>query len=194
MEPGDRLRYHPWLASSRRFALPAYSRVFFAHVPNNIGFIAGQSPALRVWYRDSTLQADFYSNYHPRPITTPRGQDFFFRFDSLAGMVEVRVGPENVRLGMLSNPSWERDHDVLAMVLLRSGDVLSAAAEFEKLSQLPRRGDAAGLAGICWEAVGDTARADSLLGEAGKRMHLSDAELGSWVGSLKATFPGGPRR
>jgi hypothetical protein len=179
----------------RRYpTLPLYSRVFFGHVPNNIGLISGQSPALRVWYRDSTLQADFYSNYHPRPIAAPRGQDFFFRFDSVAGMVEVKVGLEDARLGISSNPSWERDHEALAMVLLRSGDVVPAALEFEKLSQLPRRGDAAGLAGVCWEVVGDTARADTLLGAAGTRMHLSDPELRDWVARLKATFPGGRRR
>ena len=104
-------------------SLPPHSRVFLGHIPNNIGLIAGQSPALRVWYRDSTLQAGFYSYYRPRPESAPRGDDFFFRFDSLRGLIEVKAGPEDVQHGLVSNPDWEGDHEKLAMLFLRNGDV-----------------------------------------------------------------------
>lgn len=178
----DLYRQHP--------TVPPHTRVFLGHIPNNIGLINGQSPALRVWYRDSTLQAGFYSNYRPRPASAPRGADLFFRFDSVAGMVEVRAGPEDVRQGLVSNPRWEGDHEKLAMLFLRNGDVRRAASEFEKLSLLTERPDAAGFAGVCWEVLGDTLRADSLLSEAKSRMPISFAKFQAWVGSLRVSFPG----
>jgi hypothetical protein len=170
--------------------LPPYSRVFLANIPNNIGLIAGQSPALRVWYRDSTLQAGFYSYYQPRPESAHPGVDLFFRFDSLRGMIEVKAGPEDMQHGLLSNPNWEDDHEKLAMLFVRNGDVPRAAMEFEKLSMLPRRADAAGYAAVCWEAVGDKPRADSLIAGAGARLGLSGAQLHDWLTRLREAFPG----
>lgn len=170
--------------------LPPHSRVFLGHIPNNIGLIAGQSPALRVWFRDSTLQADFYSHYQLRPA--PRGEDYFFRFDSLRGMIEVKAGPEDVQQGLLLNPDWEGDHEKLAMVFLRSGDVPRAAYEFEKLSVLKHRPDAAGYAGVCWDVIGNTARADSLIEAAGSRMQLSRPQLNQWMRRLRESFPTQP--
>lgn len=169
--------------------LPRHSRVFLAHIPNNIGLIAGQSPAIRVWYRDSTLQAGFYSYYRPRSASAPRGDDLFFRFDSAVGMVEVKAGSEDVRLGPQSNANWEADHEVLAVLFLRSGDASRAAFEFEKLSALPHRPDAALYASVCWEFVGDTIRADSLLARARTRMELPQAQLDEWVERLRTSLP-----
>jgi hypothetical protein len=170
--------------------LPLHSRVFLGHIPNNIGLIAGRSPAQRVWYRDSTLQADFFSHYRPRSESEAHGEDFFFRLDTLRGMVEVRAGPEDVRHGLLTNPDWEDDHERLAMLFLRSRDVQRAAVEFEKLSVLPHRADAAGYAAVCWEAVGDSARADSLIAVAGSRKGLTHAQLQDWLARLRESFPG----
>lgn len=170
--------------------LPRHSRVYFAHIPNNIGLIAGESPAMRVWYRDSTLQAGFYSYYRPRPPSAPGGEDFFFRFDSAAGMVEVIAGREDVRFGLRSNPRWESDHEGLAELFLNGGDIPRAASEFEKLSVLPHRPDAALYAGVCWEAAGDTARADSLMARGRSRMGLSSAQLQERVARLRHSFPG----
>jgi hypothetical protein len=170
-------------------SLPPHTRVYFAHIPNNIGLIAGRSPAIRVWYRDSTLEAGFYSYYRPRPASAPGGEDYFFRFDSVAGMVEVKAGPEDVRLGMSSDPKWESDHEGLAMLFLNSGDISRAALEFEKLSVLPHRPDAAVYAGVCWEVAGDTARADSLIAGARSRMGLSRTELQERVARLRESLP-----
>ena len=169
--------------------MPRNSRVYFAHIPNNIGLIAGQSPALRVWYRDSTLQAGFYSQYQARSPSAAKGEDFFFRFDSAVGMVEVEAGREDVRLGLSSNANWEADHAGLAMVFLRGGDVSRAAGEFEKVSLLRHRPDAAVYAGVCWKSAGDTIRADSLYAAGETRMHLSHAELLDWEARLRATMP-----
>jgi hypothetical protein len=175
------LRQHP--------TLPRHSRVFLGHIPNNVGLIAGRSPALRVWYRDPTIEAGFYSSYRPRSASTPPGEDFFFRFDSVSGMVEVRAGPENMNEGPRTNPDWVDDHEKLAMLFLRSGDPARAAVEFEKLSLLPGRPEAAGYAAVCREAAGDTARADSLIAVAGSRMRLSPPELRRWRSELRASFP-----
>lgn len=170
--------------------LPPHSRVFFAHIPNNIGLIAGQSPALRVWYRDSTLQAGFYSYYQPRPASADvRGQDFFFRFDTLAGLVEIHAGAEDVARGTRTNPAWEHDHEVLATLFLRSGDVPRAAVEFEKLSRLPRRPDAAVFAGVCREVLGDRSRADSLFAEAAERMRVPRQKVIAWAEELRRSMP-----
>ncbi len=64
-----------------------------------------------------------------------------------------------------------------------------AALEFEKLSALPHRANAAGYAGVCWEVAGDTARSDSLFAAAETRMHISHSQLRAWVTRLKATMP-----
>jgi hypothetical protein len=176
------LRLHP--------TLPPHSRVFLGHIPNNIGLIAGNSPALRVWYRDSTLQANFYSDYRPRASSSASGEDFFFHFDSLRGMVEVKAGTEDVGRAQSQDLEWEGNHENLAMLFLKSGDVPRAAVEFEKLSLLPRRPDAAGYAAVCWEFARDTSRAESLATAAGSRMKLSHPELQRWMGGLRQSFPG----
>jgi hypothetical protein len=174
----------------RHPTLPHYSRVFFGHIPNNIGLVAGNSPAIRVWYSDSTLQANFYSAYRPRSVFEPHGEDLFFHFDSLAGIIEVRAGPENVSLDMASDPDWEGNHEALAMLFMQSGDVPRAAVEFEKLAVLPRRPDAAVYAGVCREAMGDSAGAESLFRAAQGRLGLTPLQMDVWVGQLRATFPG----
>ena len=182
----DLLRQHP--------ELPPHSRVYFGHIPNNIGLVAGQSPAIRVWYRDQTLQAGFYSWYRSRATSDPPGMDFFFRFDSLAGLVEVRTAPEDPSAALATNPQWEFDHQALAMLFLRAADARGAAAEFEKLSALPRRADAAVFASVCWRAAGDSARADSLSLVARKQIGLSAGELMAWEDRLRQTMPSKPGR
>ncbi len=76
------------------------------------------------------------------------------------------------------------------MLFLRSGDVPRAAVEFEKLSLLPSRPDAAGYAAVCREFAGDTTRAESLATQAGSRMKLSPAQLRGWMAHLRESFPG----
>jgi hypothetical protein len=178
----DLLRLHP--------ALPHHSRVYFGHIPNNIGLIAGKwSPTLRVWYRDTTVRATFYSDYRPRASDEPAGEDFFFRFDSLRGLTEIQAGPEDIGRALLADPDWEANHEKLAMLMLMGGDLRRAAAEFEKLSSLQHRPDAAGYAAVCWEFAGDASRAESLEAAAGSRMKLSKGELESWMARLRASFP-----
>jgi dolichyl-phosphate-mannose-protein mannosyltransferase len=140
--------------------LPSHSRLFFVRVPSNVGFIAGDGPSVRVWYRDSTLRADFYPNYRPRVAGEPRGPDLFFRFDTTGRWVQVRSGPEEVAAARLENPRWLKDHEVLASTFAAAGDWRAAASEYEKLANAESlRVDFAYNAGVCHEALRDSSRA-----------------------------------
>jgi hypothetical protein len=169
----DVMRQHPRVSP--------FSRMYFANIPYNIGLIAGDGPTLRVWYGDSSLESGYYSQYRPRTESAPRGADYFFRFDSTAGMVEVRAGEEDVRSAIRDNPKWEEDHDGLAGLFLEKGDLRRAAVELAKLSQLRHRPDAAVYAGVCWRLAGDGRKADSLLRSGAARLHVSDRVMGNIV-------------
>ena len=86
----DLLATHP--------SLPPHTRVYFGRIPNNIGLIAAQQSALRVWYRDTTVSARYYSAYRPRGVGEPPGRDLFFRFDSsgVRALAEVVSGAEDI--------------------------------------------------------------------------------------------------
>src|SRR5262249_45760904 len=72
--------------------LPPHSRLWFVRLPNNVGFLAGDGPAVRVWYRDRTLAAGYYSAYRPRGPGEPAGGDHFFRIDEAGTLLEVAQG------------------------------------------------------------------------------------------------------
>jgi hypothetical protein len=155
------VRQHP--------SFPPASRVFFVHIPNNIGLLAGDGPSLRVWYRDTTLRGLYYSQYTPR-VDGHEERDFFFRFDSTAGLVEVQRGPEAVEFARRMNPSWEDDHAVLADLFLRAWDLPAAAAEYGKLGSLPWGTQELIRAGVCHRLMGDTVRAESCYALVARRM------------------------
>lgn len=146
------LQFHP--------TLPRHSRLFFARIPNNIGLLAGNGPAIRIWYEDPTLQARFYSAYTSRTIGDTLGRDYFFRFDSVQVLLEVRPGPESFDEAMRDNPQWQHDHEVLASMFIRTGNIAGAAAEYSKLATaFPGRPDYALYAGAAHEAIGSKAEA-----------------------------------
>jgi hypothetical protein len=148
----DMLRQHPHPAPHTRF--------FFVRVPSNVGFLAGDGPAVRIWYRDSTLRAGYYSSYQPRPADRATAPDLFFRFDSTGRWVEVMPGPEDVARGRERNPRWEKDHATLAGALAVGGDWTLAAHEYVKLAgAFPDRGGYAHDAAVSFEALGDSAAA-----------------------------------
>lgn len=175
------LERHPRLAP--------HTRVYFGNIPNNIGLVAGESPAIRVWYRDSTLQAGFYSYYRPRAAGDADGPDLFFEFDSTRGLVPVLLGTEDLAGASRRDPDWERHHRALAVLLLRQGDAARAALEYEKIAALGERADASMFAAICWEAVGNASRAESLYAAAGRTSGLGAREIEEWAGRLRATLP-----
>jgi hypothetical protein len=158
------LRQHP--------SFPPASRVYFAHIPNNIGLLAGNGPSLRVWYRDSTLRGFYYSQYAPREDGLDR-RDFFFRFDSTAGMIEVHKGPEDVERAQRDNSAWEHDHEGLADLFLWAWDLPAAAAEYGKLGSLPWGTPELIRAGVCYRLMRDTVRAESCCAIVAGRMGYS---------------------
>jgi hypothetical protein len=141
-------------------AFPPHSRLFFAELPNNIGLLAGDGPAIRVWYGDPSLKGRYYSAYTPRAAGDSLGGDYFFLFDSLRVLREVHPGPEATRLAMRRSPTWHRDHAVLASLFIHAGDIRGAASEYAKLWQaFPERPDYALYAGAAYEALGAIAEA-----------------------------------
>jgi hypothetical protein len=136
--------------------------MFFARIPNNIGLIASDGPALRIWYEDPTLEAGFYSSYKTRLSTDETGRDYFFRFDSVSVLVEVIPGSAE-SAEQRTRPGWRRDHAVLASMFLYAGNTLGAAEEYEKLWQAaPEQASFALYAATAFEAAGDTLRAKAL--------------------------------
>ncbi len=117
-----------------RPSFPPHARLWFAQVPDRVGFLAGDGPALRVWYAEPTLRAGYFSAWRPRAANEPRGEDFFFALDTLAGWLEVRPGAEDVAAARARDPHWEADQVKLAAVLLGGGDWLAAAGVYEKLT------------------------------------------------------------
>ncbi len=127
-----------------------YARLWFVRLPNNVGFLAGDGPVVRVWYRDRTLQAGYYSAYKAREAGQPEGPDRFFRMDEAGLFREVKrdgsgdvvplppgvaataasTDTSNVR----SDPRWERDRVSLAHALAAGKDWRGAAAEYRRLA------------------------------------------------------------
>ncbi len=171
------LRQHP--------SFPPSSRVFFVHIPNNIGLLAGDGPSLRVWYRDTTLRGLYYSQYTPR-TDGHENRDFFFRFDSAAGMIEVFRGPEDVESARRLNPSWEDNHEDLAGLFLRAWDLPAAATEYGKLGSLPWGTHGLIYAGACHQLMGDTARAESCYALVAGRMGYPVSAVRDSTGWLAA--------
>lgn len=164
------------------------TRIYFANIPNNIGLIAGRSPAVRVWYDDSSLNADFYSGYRVRQPNDPPGEDLFFRLDTLAGLVEVDAsGGSSAK--QIASISWEHDQEVLAMLFLRNGDPVRSASQFRQLARLPHRADALVLASAALWAARDTAESEGLLRVASARLGRTHADLEVWRSQLVESIP-----
>ena len=138
---------------------PPHSRFYFVRVPSNVGFLAGDAPALRVWYRDSTLRGGYYPAFRVRHPSEPRGEDRFFRFE-VTGWVPVWTGPEDVAAARRENPRWLTDHETLAGALARGGDWATAAVEYEKLASADSSSvEFAYNAALCRETLGDSTQA-----------------------------------
>ncbi len=146
-------RLHPVLAP--------HTRVFFASVPGGPGLIAGpgNSPALRVWYRDPTLRGGFFTHYRPRAAGDTAGGDVFLMGDSTGHWVDVVRGaadPGTAHPG----PRWQESHALLAETLDGAGDPSGARGEFEKLAvAFPGRYEYAYNAGYCSIELGDSLEA-----------------------------------
>jgi hypothetical protein len=141
-------------------APPPHTRFYFVRVPSNVGFLAGDAPALRVWYGDSTLRGGYYPAFRAREPEAAQGPDRFFRFDSTTGWVPIRAGQEDVAVAQRENPRWMVDHEVLARTLAEGGAWAGAAAEYEKLAAAESSSvEFAYNAAVCHESLGDSAQA-----------------------------------
>lgn len=145
----DLLERHPML--------PPHSRIFLASVPDGTGI--GQpwfTPAVQVWYRDSTLMSGLVRDYVP---SRSRSEDVFLRFDNRENKwYETVRGPENVVKERKLNQSWEQDHGALAITLGKSGDWRGAAEETRKLIAVsPRTPQYAFNLAVCLGNLGDSA-------------------------------------
>jgi len=168
--------------------LPPHTRVYFGNIPNNIGLIAGHSPAIRVWYDDATLVAGFYSWYRARGAGEPSGLDLFFHFDSTTGIREVK-GDASPPPGLEPGSDWEQDHESLAMTFVTSGDRARAAKLFERIAEVPYRVDALMFAGVLWRLERDSLRAGQCLAAAQARTGRSPAEIAAWAQRLLVSMP-----
>ena len=124
-----------------------HARLWFVRLPNNVGFLAGDGPVVRVWYRDRTLQAGYYSAYRARGAGEPDGPDHFFRMDEAGqfrevqrdGSGDVEPAPSPAEAAADSgrstqDPRWERDRVALAHALAAGRDWRGAAAEYRRLA------------------------------------------------------------
>jgi hypothetical protein len=172
--------------------MPSHARLYFARVPNRIGWIAGDGPALRIWYRDSTLTGGYYSYYTPRAQGAPPGPDYFFRFDESGTWVEVVRGPEDPRA---RRAGWEQDHRELAHLLGGAGDWNGAAEELVKLADAsPENSEYPLNAGVCFEKLGDSLTAARLYARAASLPGASAAAREAAARSQRFMPPAGAQR
>lgn len=69
---------------------PAGAVVYLSHAPENFAFATAGNRALRVWFRDPTLDLSYITRYQPEPGTRPRR---FLRFDPQEGSFAVLPNP-----------------------------------------------------------------------------------------------------
>ena len=140
--------------------LPPHSRLYFMRVPSHVGFLTDDAPSLRVWYGDPTLRGGYYSDYRVRAANEPAGKDFFFRYDSTTGWVEILKDAEDVNAELRTNPRWRDDHKDLAALMARAADWRGTALQYEQLAAAyPDSAEFAFDAGVAHEMRRDSAAA-----------------------------------
>jgi hypothetical protein len=159
---------------------PPHTRLWFVRLPNNVGFLAGDGPAVRVWYRDSTLRAGYYSAYTARAPGEPDGADHFFRMDEAGQLREVRrdaaddtaraVVAQADTAATQDDPRWQTDRLALANAFAKGGNWRGAASEYRRLAlAFPDSGGYAFDAASAYLQSGDTNTAYAWLREAARR-------------------------
>lgn len=162
------MRLHPSLAP--------HTRLYFTGVPAYVGLLAGDGPVARVWYGDPTLEARLFSAYAPRAAGAAPGTDRFFRCLGFEGVREI--DPRAPRPpGAGAERAWRADLDELGASFAGGGDWRRAASVFERLARAePDSVSHAFNAGVCFEAVGDSASAARWYARAA-RLPGADAEV-----------------
>jgi hypothetical protein len=174
-------------------AVPPHSRLYFVDVPNNVGFLQGDGPALRVWFREPTVTGGLFSQYRPRGAGVPAGPDRFFRYDSVAGWIEIHRGPEAVARARAADRLWREDHERLAIALSRGGDWPGTLAEYAKLAAaFPDSVDYLYYAGLTALVLEDSTAARGWLVRAAA-LPSADDEVRTVARQLGAVAPAVPR-
>lgn len=151
-----------------------HTRFWFVALPNNIGFLQGDGPALRTWYRDTTLRAGFFSAWRPAGPGAP-GADRFFKLHEGARWVELVPGPQDAAAALAANPAWGQDHMSLGRTFADAGEWEMAAREFAKVAAaLPREAEPAYNLAICRANLGDSLGMRRWLNEARRRPVVSE--------------------
>ena len=173
-------RAHPTLAP--------HTRVYFTHVPNNVGLIAGDSPVLRIWYGDPTLDAHFMRDFAIRGLADPPGQDLFFFYDGVNGLEELTPATDGVRRAGLT-PAWQDRYYNLATALLYGGDLIGAAREYLAIARGDlHRTDCAMFAAAAYEMSGRAVERDQALRVA-RAAGMSEADIDQKMRDLVTHFP-----
>ena len=180
-----------------------HARLWFVRLPNNVGFLAGNGPAVRVWYRDPTLQAGYYSAYQPRAAGESAGPDHFFRMDEAGQFLEVQAGETTAAVVPVlpteaespkSDPRWQTDHLALASTFARARAWRQAAAEYRRLAiAFPESSGYAFDAATTFMQAGDSAAGIAWFREAARRPGASP-ELQSAVRGRTSEKPAAPHR
>jgi hypothetical protein len=170
-----------------------HSRLFFLDVPSNVGFLQGDGPALRLWYRDPTVSGGLLSQYRVKAPGAPAGPDRFFRYDSVGGWIELGWprAPLAVPGGVLER--FREDHERLAIALSRGEDWPGAAAEYARLAaSFPDSVDYAYYAGLGALAAGDSIAARAWLARAAA-LPGADDEIRQAARRFGVGVPAAPR-
>lgn len=179
-----------------------HARLWFVRLPNNVGFLAGDGPAVRVWYRDPTLRGGYYSAYAPRAAHEPAGPDRFFRVDEAGRFLEIRRGAADDGISLaaiasadsierLTNPRWRTDQLSLASALAAGRDWRGAATEFRRLAiAYPESSGFAFDAASAYMQAGDSATAYHWFREAARRPGAPPELVQAVQGIVPAPAPG----
>jgi hypothetical protein len=174
------LRAHP--------SMRPHTRVYFTHIPNNVGLIAGDSPVLRVWYGDPTLEAHFLRDYRARGPGEAPGPDLFFFYDGFDGLEELVPATEATRRAGLSKAAEDRYYN-LATAMILGGEVLGAAREYLAIARGdPKRTDCAMFAAAAYQMAGRSAERDEAIRLA-RDSGMSEPEIEAKMRDLIAHFP-----
>jgi hypothetical protein len=179
------------------------ARLWFVRLPNNVGFLAGNGPVVRVWYGDPTLEAGYYSAYTARAEGEPTGPDHFFRMDEAGQFMEVKQGAIEdttaaaVRSDERSNPRFHTDRLALATALAQGKNWAGAATEFRMLAiAYPDSSGFAFDAATAYLQAGDTTSALYWIREAARRPDAPPevVEAARRLEPAPAPAPAAPRR
>jgi len=145
-----------------------HTRLWFVGLPDRIGFLQGDGPALRVLYGDPTLRAGYWSEWSP-----PSGRDVrdrFFRMSPGPRLVEVHPDDADSANARHGSAEWGDDVQALALQWHASGQHAAASELLERVARL-RREDAepAYNLAIVRLALGDSLGAGEWLLEATRR-------------------------